>query len=153
MSTPRVGSTSQTTIISQLLSRVKEGDRGAEVRLFELLYADLKKMAAASLRRERVNHTLQPTALVHEVYVRLFGDLPRSIHCRAHFLSLASQVMRRLLVDHARSKRARKRGSVAAHVTLDGVAVYDARSPYQMVLIDEMLHRLAKWDQRQSRVI
>ena len=96
--------------VSQLLERIQDGDRSAEGRLFDLLYADLRRMAAHQLRRERSDHTLQPTALVHEVYVKVFPQNPPETRTRAHFMALVAQVMRRFLVDHARNRKAGKRG-------------------------------------------
>lgn len=139
--------------VTQLLLRMREGDSEAEARVFELLYRDLRRVAASFLQRERQNHTLQPTALVHEAYMRISRQEPELIRDREHFLALAAQVMRRLLVDHARAKRSRKRGLGLAPVSLDQAFVYDPRSPDQLLLIDEMLTKLAAWDARQCRVI
>lgn len=141
------------TVVTQLLARVREGDRAAESHLFDLLYQDLRRLASALLKTERRNHTLQPTALVNEAYLRLFGNLAQPIRDRHHFIAVASQVMRRLLVDHARGKRARKRGLGVTPETLTELVAYDPRSPEQLILIDEMLTRLAEWDARQCRVI
>src|ERR1700730_18473970 len=94
--------------VSQLLERILGGERSAEGRLFDLLYTDLRRMAAHQLQHERANHPLQPTALVHEVYLRIFRQTPPKTRNRAHFIALAAQVMRRFLVDHARTKQAHK---------------------------------------------
>src|SRR5262245_42778775 len=111
--------------VSQLLERIQDGDTSAETRLFDLLYTDLRRMAAHELRRERSGHSLQPTALVNEAYVRIFRQHVMEATSRAHFVRLAARAMRRLLVDHARVKYAEKRGGRKIDVSLDGVLVYD----------------------------
>jgi RNA polymerase sigma factor (TIGR02999 family) len=144
---------SDPTQITELLARLRSGDRAAESRLFEILYRDLRRLANSYLKLERANHTLQPTALVHEAYLRLFGRLAKPIRDRQHFLALASRAMRRLLVDHARMKRTRKRDWGLTPCSVTEALVYDPRSPDQLIFIDEMLTRLSEWDARQGRVI
>jgi RNA polymerase sigma-70 factor (ECF subfamily) len=139
--------------VSQLLERIQDGEREAESRLFELLYADLKKMAASQLRRERTNHTLQPTALVHEIYVRVFAQNPPEIRTRAHFMALVSQAMRHFLVDHARAKMSDKRGGRLEPISLDSVLVYDTRHVDELLAVHEALERLREWDPRQSQIV
>jgi len=139
--------------VSQLLGRIKDGDRSAEDRLFALLYTDLRRMAAYQLRRERSNHTLQPTALVHEVYVKVFGQTPPEARTRGHFMALVAQVMRRFLVDHARTKRAEKRGGRQEVLSLDQVFVYDTRHSEEFLAVHEALERLRDWAPRQSQIV
>jgi RNA polymerase sigma-70 factor (ECF subfamily) len=98
------------TQIAELLRRVREGDSDASHELMPLVYSELRRIAGKYLGRERKDHTLQPTALVNEVYLRMFGDAPPNVNDRAHFLAIASQMMRRILVDYARTRGSGKRG-------------------------------------------
>jgi len=139
--------------VSQLLGRIKDGDRSAEERLFALLYTDLRRMAAYQLRRERSDHTLQPTALVHEVYVKVFGQAPPEARTRGHFMALVAQVMRRFLVDHARTKRAEKRGGRQETLSLDREFVYDTRHSDEFLAVHEALERLREWAPRQNQIV
>ena len=139
--------------VSQLLELIHEGDRSAEGRLFDLLYADLRRLAAHQLRNERSGHTLQPTALVHEVYVRVFAESRPDTRTRSHFMALAAKVMRRLLVDHARSKHAEKRGGRQDPLSLDPELVYDTRNSREFLAVHEALERLREWAPRQSSIV
>lgn len=121
--------------------------------LFTLLYDELRRIAAAALRRERAEHTLQPTALVHEVYVRLSGTSPGQWQDRAHFIAMAARAMRRVLVDHARARNAVKRGQGGILVSLDGIDVPAATSAADLVVLDATLERLAALDERQARIV
>ncbi len=98
------------TQVSDLLERVRRGDASASSELIPLVYAELHRIASGRLQRERPGHTLQPTALVNEVYMRMFGKNTPALADKAHFLAVASQMMRRILVDHARAKATEKRG-------------------------------------------
>ncbi len=95
--------------ITALLKRVREGDADARGELLPLVYDELKRIARLSLRRDRAGHTLQPTALIHEAYLRLFGGPSPEFHDRVHFLSIAARVMRQVLVDYARTRQSQKR--------------------------------------------
>jgi RNA polymerase sigma factor (TIGR02999 family) len=110
------------TLIAELLQRVREGDTDASRELMPLVYAELRRIAGKYLRRERKDHTLQATALVHEVYLKMFGNSPPNVADKAHFLAIASQMMRRVLVDYARNRGSEKRGGdlqrVPANITL-----------------------------------
>jgi|SRR5689334_2329006 RNA polymerase sigma-70 factor (ECF subfamily) len=139
--------------VSQLLERIVDGDRSAEGRLFDLLYNDLRRLAAYQLRRERSNHTLQPTALVNEVYVKIFRQTPPEARSRTHFIALAAQVMRRFLVDHARSKKTEKRGRDPQMVPLDHVLIYDEGRSDELLAVHEALERLRAWAPRQSEIV
>jgi len=139
--------------VSQLLERILDGDRSAEGRLFELLYHDLRRMAAYQLRRERSNHTLQPTALVHEVYVKIFRHTPPEARSRAHFIALAAQVMRRFLVDRARTKKTEKRGRHPQMISLEQALVYDERRSDELLAVHDALERLRAWAPRQSQIV
>ena len=111
---------------TQLLNRLSAGDRSVSNELMELIYGELHALARAFMKRERDGHTLQPTALVHEAYLKLVGQEGASWKSRRHFYSLAAKVMRSLLVDHARERGAKKRGGDRARLTLDDVEVADA---------------------------
>ena len=119
----------------------------------ESLYRELRRIAAAKMRFERGNHTLQPTALVHEAYVRLVDEHSAVWRDRSRILALAAHIMRNILVDHARAHRADKRGAGAVQVTLDeGLAVSDG-SLADVLAMDEALKRLAEFDPRQAKVL
>jgi RNA polymerase sigma factor (TIGR02999 family) len=139
--------------VSQLLERIVEGDRSAESRLFDLLYNDLRRLAAYQLRRERSDHTLQPTALVHEVYVKIFRQSPPEARSRAHFIALAAQVMRRYLVDHARTKKTDTRGGDPQMIPLEHAFIYDERRSDEFLAVHEALERLREWAPRQSQIV
>jgi RNA polymerase sigma factor (TIGR02999 family) len=122
-------------------------------RLVPLVYRELRTIAARQLRRERGDHTLQPTALVHEAYLKLVGQRAGVWKNRGHFFAVASQAMRRILVDHARAHRARKRGRDAAMVPLEITEAVAAAPPPAVLALDEALTRLAALDARQSQVV
>src|SRR5579872_958535 len=110
--------------ITYLLDRAKAGDTVARDQLFRVVYTELRRLAGKHMRRERPDHTLQPTALVHEAYLRLFSDGDRQWTGRAHFFAIASAEMRRILVDYARQHRAQKRGGDARRVSFPDVLAY-----------------------------
>ena len=140
--------------ISTLLAGACAGDRKCESRLFDVVYEELKRMAAAQLRRERPEHTLQPSALVHEAYVRLLGAAEVRWDNRAHFFKTAAGVMRNILVDHARARRAQKRDGRLQRVELDWEpAAVGEEDVERVIAIDEALRKLAEWDERQARVV
>ena len=109
----------ETSPVTQLLHNVKHGDQVSLDRLVPLIYTELRRIASGCLRRERSGHTLQPTALVHEAYIRLTDQNQPDYQSRAHFFGIAAQVMRQILVDHARSRNAAKRGGGAEKLPLD----------------------------------
>jgi RNA polymerase sigma factor (TIGR02999 family) len=138
--------------ITRLLRAWSEGDLGARDRLVPLVYDELRRRAAAYLRRERRGHTLQPTALVHEAYGRLASQ-HEPFQNRAQFFAMASQMMRRVLVDHARAHQARKRASGGLRVELtEGLAVAEPRE-VDMIALDRALEELAAFDERQARLV
>lgn len=139
--------------VSQLLEQILRGDRSSEGRLFDLLYSDLRRMAAYQLRKERSDHTLQPTALVHEVYVKIFRQTPPEARSRAHFMALAAQVMRRFLVDHARTKKTEKRGRHLQMVPLETALIYDDTRSDEFLAVHDALERLRMWAPRQSQIV
>jgi len=109
------------TQITELLRRVREGDAHAADELMPLVYSELRRIAGKHMRRERQDHTLQPTALVNEVYLKMFGDAVPNVSDKAHFLAIASQIMRRILVDYARTRSSEKRGGGLHRVEATGL--------------------------------
>jgi RNA polymerase sigma factor (TIGR02999 family) len=138
-----------------VLARAAAGDAAAAREVFEACYDELRRLAGSVMRQERGNHTLQPTALVHEAYVRL-SDEPGAFGVnRTHFLAIASTAMRRILVEHARAHKAQKRGSGTPRLAIDDVDVAAAQpvEPVDLVALDEALGRLAALDAGQGRIV
>jgi RNA polymerase sigma factor (TIGR02999 family) len=139
--------------VSQLLQAWGRGDARAGEDLIPVVYRELRRRAAAYLRSERRDHTLQPTALVHEAYLRLAGPQPIVWQNRAHFFGVASQVMRRVLVDHARERRAAKRPGAGMKVALDD-RIGAAQPPdCEILMLDSALTDLARIDSRQAHIV
>lgn len=139
--------------VTQLLLAWSEGDRAALDELAPLVYRELKKIAEGYLRRERFEHSLQPTALAHEAFIKLIDQQHVRWQNRAHFYGIAAQAMRRILVDHARARLAEKRGSGGVVVSLDeALNVSDGRAG-QLVALDEALETMARLDPQQSKVV
>jgi RNA polymerase sigma factor (TIGR02999 family) len=139
--------------VTNLLRRWGTGDTDAESELFSRIYSELRRLARQCLRNEAAAVTLQPTALVHEVYVRLAEGEAIDWKNRGHFLALACRAMRRLLVDHARARQAAKRGGAFQQVTLGGeLAAVDANRA-ELLAVHEALKRLEAIEPRQSRVV
>lgn len=139
--------------VTNLLIQLKNGNQDAQSRLIPLVYAELRRLAGVYMRRERSGHTLQATALVHEAYLRLAGQDGISWQNRAHFFGVAANIMRRILVDHARAKKAKKRGGSDQKVSFDEAVLAQPEAPQQFPALDEALERLAKRDPRQSRIV
>jgi len=139
--------------VTRLLRAWSAGDAVASEKLLDLLYADLKVRARRCLRRERVGHTLQPTALVHEAYLRLAGQARVAWRNRSQFLALAAVMMRRVLVDHARGRAAGKRGRSWARITLDEAVAASPGLDMEILDLDAALTELAGQDPRQSRLV
>ncbi len=139
--------------ITQLRGRAQRGDREAEARLIPLVYGELRRLAAHYMRQERPDHTLQPTALVHEAYLRLVEQKGVNYQNRAHFFGVAAQLMRRILVDHARNRQAAKRGGVQQRVELEDALLATTRKSTDLLALDEALGRLAERDPRQGRIV
>jgi RNA polymerase sigma factor (TIGR02999 family) len=144
---------SSTPDVTSLLVAWSEGDDSALARLVPRVYDELRRIAHHHLRTERPGRTLQTTALVHEAYLRLVDTRRVRWESRAHFLSVAAQAMRRILVDAARARGARKRGGDAAVVSLDGAAVLAPQREASLVALDDALTALAEVDPRKSRVV
>jgi RNA polymerase sigma factor (TIGR02999 family) len=135
-----------------MLREWSAGDASAADRLLPVVYAELRRLAAGSLRRERAGHTLQPTALVNEAWMRLAGQ-SAPWQNRAHFLGVAAGAMRRVLVDHARRRQARKRGGGDLRVTLVDPPAPGGGNEIDLVRLDGALERLAALDERQARMV
>jgi RNA polymerase sigma factor (TIGR02999 family) len=121
--------------------------------LIPLVYGELRQIAGRRLRGQRPDHTLQTTELVHEAYLRLAGQDPPDLQNRAHFFGVAAQLMRQILVDHARSRNAAKRGAGACKVTLDQAVLQAEEDGVDVIKLDDALKGLAKLDPRQSRIV
>ena len=135
-----------------VLQSIRDGEQGAHEELLNLVYNELKAMAGARMRQERVGHTLQPTALVNEAYLRLAGDA-ESWQNRAHFFGAASQAMRRILVDHARKVASQKRGSGVARVTFNEMNIAGEDPDFDLLALDQALDALAEHDSRLAEMV
>lgn len=140
--------------VTRLLIAWNQGDANAVERLMPLVYAELRHIAERHFRRERPGHTLQPTAVVHEAYFRLVDQTRVTWKNRGHFFAVASQAMRRILVDHARAREADKRGGGERRVTLDvGVASPEPMEDINFLALDEALTRLKVLDETQAQIV
>jgi RNA polymerase sigma-70 factor, ECF subfamily len=139
--------------ITRLLIAWSDGDRAALDQLIPIVYDHLRQLAGRYMRRERVGHTLQTTALVHEVYLRLIDQRQARFENRAHFFAIAAQLMRRIVVDHARTQQRAKRGGAAQRLSLDEAALLTPAQSAEVLALDEALETLAEIDERKSRVI
>ena len=143
----------RTPDVAELLARMKSGDEGARRALLDAVYRDLHARATALMRAQRRDHTLQPTALVHEAYIKLLGSREASFEDARHFFATAARAMRAVLVDHARGKRRDKRTSPGERVPLDElVAQHEARAT-DLVALDEALEKLARFDEPMARAV
>lgn len=140
------------TDLTELLNRAQGGDASAREAAFAQIYADLKRIAAAELRRNP-GATLNTTALVHEAYAKLAAHHAGALASRGHFFSLAARAMRQILVDQARSRLADKRGGREVHTGLDGAHEIADRRAEELLLVDEALDRLAEHDERAAKVV
>lgn len=139
--------------VTQLLRDWRGGDNEALNKLMPLVYDELRRIAAAYLRREREDHTLQTAALVNEAYLRLVDQTRADWKNRAQFFGVAAQFMRRILVDHAREHKAAKRGSGETRLALDEAINIAGQQDVDVIALDEALEELARFDPRQSRII
>ena len=139
--------------VTQLLLDWSEGDPEALNKLMPLVYQELKRMARYYMRRERAGHTLQTSALVNEAYIRLVDYKKMRWQDRAHFLAVAAQAMRRILVDHARGHTRAKRGGEARRVSLDEAATLADEKAADIVALDLALNNLAEFDPRKSQIV
>jgi RNA polymerase sigma factor (TIGR02999 family) len=139
--------------ITLLLKEMSGGRTEASEQLVPLVYDELRRIASRYMQRERCQHTLQPTALVHEAYIKLVDQSQADWKDRVHFFAMAAQMMRHILVDYARRVRAEKRGGACKQVTLEEGLAYTETHSTTMLAVDEALDRLAQLDQRQCRIV
>ena len=138
--------------VTALIARWKAGDQSALEDLLPLVYDELRALARRYLSEERAGHTLQPTALVHEAYLRLVDQSPSGVENRAQFFGIAARLMRQVLVDHARSRQASKRGG--GNVTsLDDSADISPQKDLNVIALDDALNELSRLDERQARIV
>lgn len=139
--------------VTQLLAAIRAGDEAAQGRLLELVLAELKRIARRLMSGERAGHTLQPTALVNELYVQLLAERLATINDRSHLFAAAAQAMRRILVDHARAVKSQKRGGEQQKVGLEFAPLFSEENLDEMLEMDRALARLEKLDSRQCRIV
>ena len=139
--------------ITQLLNDYQSGKKDALDTLFPLVYGELRKLAASRMRSERGDHTLQPTALVHEAYLRLIEQHSADWHNRAHFFGLAAEMMRRILVNHAVKNNAEKRFGNQTRLALDEIVDFTKGSDINLIALDAALNTLAEFDPKQAKII
>lgn len=139
--------------VTELLSALANGSPSAAEKLMPLVYDELKRLARAYMRRERPDHTLQTTALVHEAYLRLVRQEAVHWRGRSHFFGIAAQLMRQVLIDYARAHLRKKRGGAAVVLPLDDDLAFSPEHSEELLRLDEALCRLAKIDARQSRIV
>ena len=139
--------------VTELLVAASKGDRGALDEMLPLVYAELRQVAERYLRRERSNHTLQPTALVHEAYMRLVNQREVNWRNRAQFVGVAAEMMRRILVNHAEARAAGKRGGGMERITLDRALLQFEDRNLDVIAVDDALKRLSQKDQRGARIV
>ena len=139
--------------ITKLLQQYQAGNRLVLDEFFPLVYDELRRLAASRLRRERAEHTLQPTALVHEAYLRLIEQHSVDWRNRAHFFGLAAEMMRRILVNHALERKADKRGGAATRLVLDDAVSFAQTREVDLVLLDQALDKLHTLDPKQAKIV
>jgi RNA polymerase sigma factor (TIGR02999 family) len=139
--------------VTTLLNKLADGDQDAGAQLIPLVYDELRRLAARRLRQERPNHTLQATALVHEAYLKLAGQRNAKWQNRAQFFGVASQAMRRILVDYARGQQRIRRGGKQQKVVLEDVLLISPARADELLAVNESLSKLEKFDPRQARIV
>jgi RNA polymerase sigma factor (TIGR02999 family) len=140
--------------ITQMLFEIKNGEQESLKELLPLVYDELRRLANSHLRHERENHTLQPTALVHEAYLRLVGQKPIDWQNRAHFFGVSARLMRQILIEHARSKNRQKRGGeFKTQIEMDEAVSFSNEKQLDVIAVDEALSQLEKLDKRQAEVV
>jgi RNA polymerase sigma-70 factor (ECF subfamily) len=144
---------SQPGEVTNLLAQIRRGDREAETKLIPLVYNELRRLAGYYLSGERPGHTLQPTALVHEAYLRLTQLKEIDWQSSSHFFAISAQMMRRILIDHARAHISRKRGGNVRNISLDDVPDVSAERSRLLLALEDALLRLAELDLRQSHIV
>jgi RNA polymerase sigma factor (TIGR02999 family) len=139
--------------VTQILVELRQGNREAESKLIPLVYTELRRIAANHLRHEAPDHSLQPTALVHEAYLRLIRINEVDWQSRSHFFAVSATLMRRILVDHARANQARKRGDGVSPIAFDEAMMPGPQRAPEILALDDALERLAKLDERQAKIV
>jgi RNA polymerase sigma factor (TIGR02999 family) len=139
--------------VTQMLVDWRNGDKQALDRLMPLVYGELRRIASRYMRRERESHTLQTTALVNEAYLRMVGKNNVDWQNRAHFFAVAAQVMRHLLIDHARARERVRRGADPQQISLDNEALVSEQKGEALLALDEALTKLAKIDERKVKIV
>jgi RNA polymerase sigma factor (TIGR02999 family) len=139
--------------VTTLVNLSQAGDQGAGQRLMEAVYDELRRLAGAYLAHQHAGHTLQPTALVHEAFIKLIDHDHSKWSGRAHFFAVAAKAMRHILVDHARARKADKRGGDWSRVTLDAALMHVGDKGVDTLIVNEALEDLAKLDDRQARIV
>lgn len=139
--------------VTQLLNKAQNGDKNALDELLPLVYNELRRVAANQLQSERGDHTLQATGLVHEAYLRLLEQKEVDWRNRAHFFSIAAEMMRRILVNYAVKRNAQKRGDGATKISLDDAVSYGNQRDFDLVALDEALKNLAEFDETQAKIV
>lgn len=140
--------------ITQVLFEFKNGQRESLDELLPLVYDELRRLAKSRLSRERADHTLQPTALVHEAYLRLLGQKETQWQNRAHFFGIAARVMREILIEYARMRGRQKRGGeYKTQIALDDAISFSSGNQLDVIAVDEALSRLEELDERQARIV
>jgi RNA polymerase sigma factor (TIGR02999 family) len=138
--------------VSQLLSHWVKGDERALTALLPLVYSELRRLAHYHLQKERPDHTLQSTALVHEAYLRLLGSAPPELHSRPHFIAIASRLIRQILVDYARERRAAKRDG-GCRVEIEYLDALPVANDADLLALDDALSDLSRNDERQAKIV
>ena len=140
--------------VTELLLEFSKGNQEAVNEIFPLIYGELKKLANNYLRNERVSHTLQPTALVHEAYLKLVDHTRINWQNRAHFMGMAATMMRQILIDHARKHRAGKRGGEHENLSIEeSIIIVAGEKSMDLIALDDALKELAKFDEQKSRIV
>jgi len=139
--------------VTALLTQLSRGDKSVIERLMPLVYDELHRRAAGYMRQERSDHTLQPTALVHEAYLKLVEQRDATFRHRAHFFAVAAKMMRRILIDHARARLSAKRGGEQNPVSLEDADNLRTDTPHGLLAVDEALKRLESLDPRQEQIV
>lgn len=139
--------------VTELLAAWNSGDESSLERLLPLVETELRRIARNYMKRENPGHTLQTTALINEAYLKLIDKTQVTWQNRSQFFGISAQIMRRILIDHARDKKADKRGGGAAHVNLDDVSILSPEKSGELLALDEALTRLTEFDQTKSRIV
>lgn len=140
--------------ITEFLDQIRAGNKAALHELLPAVYDELRRLAGSYLRIERNNHTLRPTALVHEAYIRLFGQRAVEWQNRAHFFGVAARLMREILIDHAHGRNRLKRGGeLKTQIALDEAISYEQGKQFDVVAVDDALSKLEQLDKRQAKIV